>query len=245
MAPKAAFKALKPTVALGVAAHPDDLDFMASGTFATWAAAGTDVYYLILTNGNKGSDDPTIDPKTLTETRRQEQRDAAKLLGVKEVFFLDYEDGCLEVNRDVKCDIARVIRTVKPEVVITFDPGLLYMAERGMINHPDHRAAGQATLDAVYPLARDCLSLPELYTDEHLEPHKVRTVLLSNFEKQNFAVDITAAIDTKIAALKAHVSQIPDTVAMAQFIRDFAAQAGQQAGCKYAEGFIRIDVMPR
>lgn len=229
---------LIPKVALGVAAHPDDLDFMAGGTCASWAAQGTDVYYLIMTNGNKGSADPTEDLEQLKETRRDEQRAAARLLGVKEVFFLDYDDGCLEASMAVKKDIARVIRQTKPEVVITFDPTLVFDAAMGLINHPDHRAAGQATLDAVYPLARDCHSFPELYRDEQLEPHNVRTVLLSNYEKQNFYVDITATFAAKQAAVAAHASQHIDAAVVARF----AKQAGEQAGCAHAEAFTRIDV---
>jgi LmbE family N-acetylglucosaminyl deacetylase len=233
---------LHPKIVLGVAAHPDDLDYAFSGTVATWASEGAEVYYLILTNGNKGSSDISVDPQQLTITRRAEQRAAAKVLGVKEVFFCDYEDGLLEVSPAVKRDIVRIIRSVKPEVILTMDPGVLYAAERGFINHPDHRAAGQATLDAVFPLARDHLSFPELLTDDKLQPHKVATVLLLNFEQHNFSINISGAIDQKMAALAAHASQMPDLKATQQRMRDFAAQAGSRAGVEYAEAFVRIDI---
>jgi LmbE family N-acetylglucosaminyl deacetylase len=223
-------------------AHPDDLDFGASGTIAAWTARGAEAYYLILTNGNKGSADLSADPAALTAVRREEQRAAAKICGVRDVFFLDYDDGLLTVSMDVKRDITRVIRQVRPDTVITMDPGMLYDTRRGFINHPDHRAAGQATLDAVYPLARDHLSFPELYKVEKLEPHNVATVMLINFQNNNCFVDITGTMDTKIKALAAHDSQIPDLDATEKMMRSVAATIGADCGVKYAEGFIRIDV---
>jgi LmbE family N-acetylglucosaminyl deacetylase len=231
-----------PKVVLGVAAHPDDLDFGSAGTIAAWTKQGVKVYYLVLTNGNKGSSDLSADPAALTQMRRQEQRDAAKLLGVEDVFFCDYEDGALMVTMDVKRDIARVIRTVRPDTVITMDPSMLYDESRGFINHPDHRAAGQSALDAVFPLARDHLSLPELFKDEGLKPHNVATVLLTNFQKQNFFVDITDTFETKLAAIEAHSSQIPDIQNMCEWMRQFAEKSGETAGYSLAEGFLRIDV---
>lgn len=233
-----------PKSVLGVAAHPDDLDFGSSGTIAKWTRAGCEAYYLILTNGNKGSADLSADPRALTELRREEQRAAAKVLGVKEVFFCDYDDGTLTVSMDVKRDIARVIRTVRPQVVITMDPGMLYDEARGFINHPDHRAAGQSALDAVYPLARDHLSFPELYKDEGLQPHNVETVLLTNFTRQNFFVDITDTLETKFRALGAHGSQIPDFEGMKALFTEMSGKLAEKAPTpmRYAEGFVRIDV---
>jgi LmbE family N-acetylglucosaminyl deacetylase len=145
---------------------------------------------------------------------------------------------------DVKRDITRIIRKIKPDVVVTMDPSMLYDAERGFINHPDHRAAGQAALDAVYPLARDHMSFPELYQNERLQPHNVATVLLTNFDKQNFFMDITGCMDTKIAALAAHASQVPDLAATEEWIKQMAEKSGQLSGesYKYAEGFIRVDI---
>jgi LmbE family N-acetylglucosaminyl deacetylase len=236
------FKALHPDVVLGIAAHPDDLDFGSGGTLATFAAAGADVYYLLLTDGSKGSADLSASSAELTRIRQSEQRAACAAIGGKDVFFLNHPDGELEVTLGLKAEIVKVIRTVKPEVVITMDPSMVYSMSRGFINHPDHRAAGQAALDAVFPLARDHLSFPELYA-EGFQPHKVKTVLLTNFDKRNFYVDISESLDAKFAALKAHESQIPDYKAMKQRFTEFAADLGQASGYRYAEGFIRLDVM--
>jgi LmbE family N-acetylglucosaminyl deacetylase len=235
-------KSFVPKIVLGVAAHPDDLDFAASGSIAAWTAQGAKAYYLILTNGNKGSADLSAAPEALTALRREEQREAARVLGVSDVFFCDYDDGCLTVSMDVKRDIARVIRQVRPDTVITMDPGMLYDADAGFINHPDHRAAGQAALDAIYPLARDHLSFPELYNDEGLQPHNVETVLLTNFMKQNFYVTISDSIDKKMAALAAHASQMSDIAGTQKRMREMAELTGGKAGVQYAEGFLRIDV---
>ncbi len=231
----------QPQVILGVAAHPDDLEFGIGGSVAKWTAKGTNAYYLILTDGSKGTSDRNLPSKKLTAMRQEEQRAAAKLLGVTDVFFLGYEDGLLENTSAVKCDIARKIRELKPDTVLTMDPSVLYVAERGMINHPDHREAGQATLDAVYPLARDHLSFPELLEDG-LQPHIVTTVLLVGFGKANFYVDITDSFDQKIAAMCAHASQFGDPTKAAKMLHEWASKAGKSAGCKYAEGFIRINL---
>lgn len=225
-----------------MAAHPDDLEFGMAGTVATYVAAGAKAYYLILTTGNKGSDDRSITPDQLRDERRAEQRAAAEILGVSEVFFCDYEDGELAPSLDVKRDIVRVIRQVKPDVVLTMDPTMVYASSLGFINHSDHRAAGQAALDAVYPFARDHLAFPELYKEEHLEPYKTKTVLLANFEKQNFYVDISEQIETKIRALGAHASQLPDPEAAFEMVRRRAASFGGFVGGQYAESFIRLDI---
>lgn len=232
--------ALQPKVILGVAAHPDDLDFTMAGSIAKWVHEGATAYYLILTNGNKGTHDRSLKPDQLRDIRRNEQRAAAKVLGVKEVSFCDFNDGELACNKDVKKCIVEAIREVKPDVVMTMDPSMLYSARIGFINHPDHRAAGQACLDAVYPLARDHLAFPEL-AKKGLEPHETATVLLMNFDDANYYVDITDTLDQKLDASRAHSSQVDpeDTIAM---ITDQAHDTGQKAGCQYAEGFVRIDV---
>jgi len=237
-----AFPPLHPKVILGVVAHPDDLEFGMAGTVAKFVAEGAKGYYYILTNANKGSSDRSMTPDRLRDTRRAEQREAGKVLGLADVFFGDYEDGGLEVTLGVKRDIVRVIRQVKPDVVLTMDPTMVYSAELGMINHPDHRAAGQATLDAVYPLARDHMTFPELLQDEGLEPHKVTTVLMNSFDEANFYVDITAHMDTKLQALAAHASQLPDPDGAFERLKEWAAAAGGKVGARYAEGFTRIDL---
>jgi LmbE family N-acetylglucosaminyl deacetylase len=237
------FRELHPHVVLGVAAHPDDLDFTAAATMATFAQAGADVYYLILTDGGKGSEDHSMTSEELRDIRRDEQREAAKILGVKDVLFCDYPDGLLQNTPEVKRDIVRIIRQVKPDVVVAMDPSVLYSAERGLINHPDHRAAGQAALDAVFPLARDHMSFPELLQYEELEPHKVATVLLTNLNENNFAVNVADTLDLKLTALAKHASQVPkDLSSLEAHLRQWAAAAGGTYGYKYAETFIRIDV---
>ncbi len=235
------FGPLQPKIILGVVAHPDDLEFSMAGTVAKYIAEGAKGYYYILTNANKGTSDRSITPDQLRDTRREEQRAAGKILGLNDVFFGDYDDGTLEVTQAVKRDICRVIRQVKPDVVLTLDPTVVYDVARGSINHPDHRAAGQAALDAVYPLARDHLAFPELL-QEGLEPHKVKTVLMANLEKQNFYVDISAHMDTKLSALAAHASQLPDPEGAFAMIKQWGSQQAAKVGATYAEGFVRLDL---
>lgn len=236
------FEPLHPKVVLGVAAHPDDLDFGAAGTLAAFAAQGAKVYYLILTDGSKGTSDMSLTSPQLVKIRQAEQKAAVAAIGGAGVTFLDYPDGGLEITQALKKDIVREIRKLKPEVVVTMDPSVLYSAERGFINHPDHRAAGQAALDAVFPLARDHLSFPDLFA-AGLEPHKVKTVLLTNFETGNFYVDTSETLDKKLAALAAHESQISDIKSVEGWMRTMAEEVGKQADCKYAERFVRLDTM--
>ena len=233
------FEPLHPKVVLAVAAHPDDTEFTASGTVAKFIAEGAEVYYYIVTNANKGSSDRSLTPEQIRDMRREEQREACRILGVKDVFFGDYEDGQVEVTPQLKCDIVRVIRQVRPDVVITMDPTEVYSVNIGIVNHTDHRAAGQATLDAVYPLARDYFSFRELCDTEKLEPHRVGTLLMTNFGSQNFYVDITAQLDTKLQALAAHKSQVGDEAF--EHVKRMAADAGRHVGAQYAESFVRLD----
>lgn len=231
---------LQPKVVLGIVAHPDDLDVGAGGTMAHFAANGAQIHYLILTDGGKGSDDEHITSQQLTEIRRQEQRDALAILGGHGVTFLDYPDGELEISQALKKDIVKEIRTVKPDVVVTLDPTLVYSAKLGIINHPDHRAAGQATLDAVFPLARDHLTFPELL-DDGFHPHKTPTLLLINFDQGNFYIDITDTFETKLNALAAHASQFKN-VHESTWLKDMATQQGALGGYPLAESFVRIEI---
>jgi LmbE family N-acetylglucosaminyl deacetylase len=231
---------LNPKVVLGIAAHPDDLDVGAGGTIAKFAAQGAEVHYLILTDGGKGSDDPTMSTVDLIKTRHAEQQAALEIVGGKTITFLDYPDGELEITMELKRRIVKVIRTIKPDIVITMDPTVIYSATRGMINHPDHRAAGQATLDAVFPLARDRLTFPELFAQGY-EPHKTATVLLINFDGGNYPVDITDTFELKTKALQAHESQFGD-ISEATWFRDMAEGYGKQVGFPLAEIFVRLDI---
>lgn len=232
---------LHPKVVLGIAAHPDDLDFGAAGTMAKFASAGAKVYYLIITDGSKGSSNLHITSSELVKIRETEQRAAVRAIGGTDVTFLGYPDGELEITMELKKDIVRIIRSVKPDVVITMDPAMIYSAARGYINHPDHRAAGQAALDAVYPLARDHLTFPQLYAEGYL-PHKTPTVLLINFDTSNFAVDISDTFEHKIKALQAHTSQVEDIVRVRMWLDEISKKLGKTAGYKRAETFIRIDL---
>ena len=230
-----------PTRVLAVGAHADDIDFSASGSIARWAAQGCDVHYLVVTDGSSGSADPAVSTKELIRLRETEQRQAAKLLGATDVRFLGYPDGMLVNSVELRRDIVRVIRQLQPDTVIVFDPTLVYSSEIGFINHPDHRAVGQATLDAVFPLARDHLSFPDLYDKEKLEPHKVEHVLLVNLEKANYYVDITDYFETKLKGLFAHTSQVSDTTAIRTMLTQRAKAMGKHIHTTYAEGFMRID----
>jgi LmbE family N-acetylglucosaminyl deacetylase len=236
-------KPLNPKVVLGVAAHPDDLDFGAAGTMAKYAEQGAAVHYLIVTDGSKGSEDKSMSPKKLAEIRRQEQRVALNILGGKSVTFLDYVDGEVEVTMGLKQDISRELRRLKPDVVITIDPLMIYDSTMGFINHPDHRAVGQATLDAVFPLARDHMSFPGLI-EEGYYPHKTATVLLLNFagDKCNYFEDVTNTFDKKQAALFAHKSQISNPEATNERIKQLAIKHGKKVGYTLAEPYIRIDI---
>jgi LmbE family N-acetylglucosaminyl deacetylase len=187
-------------------AHPDDAEFICAGTVARWVAEGHHVTYVLLTSGDKGSDDPAMTPQRLVATRTAEQRAACAVLGVQEVVFLGHEDAMLVPDLALRREMVRVIRRLRPDVVVCQDPTVRYV-EQSYLNHPDHRAAGEATLDAVYPAARDRMTFPELLA-EGLEPHKVREVYLAGAAAPDVAIDITDHMETKLAALRAHASQL-------------------------------------
>ena len=203
---------------LVVLAHPDDPEFFCGGTIARWAASGREITYCLLTRGDKGSDDDNLSTKELAEIREVEQRAAAKVLGVHEVMFLTELDGYVLPTLDLRRDIVRVIRQVKPKVVITCDPTNFFPSNY-YINHADHRAAGQVTLDAVYPAARSALYFPALSQEEGLQPYKVREVYVAGAQHPNITVDITQFFNQKVAALSEHRSQIKDIAALEERMR--------------------------
>lgn len=231
----------KQKVVLAIGAHPDDLEFGCGATMAKWAAEGATVYYLILTDGSKGYEDHLMPNEELTKTRRMEQEAAAKITGVSKVYFFDYVDGELVNNLEVRKDIVKVIRETKPDVVYSMDPTMVYDEDRGFINHPDHRAAAQATMDAVFPFARNSRTFPELI-DLGFPVHKVLCVLLNNFKRANYYVDITETIDKKLAALDCHKSQGDDVKNIDDWVKEQASKNGDKLGVKYAEGFVRINL---
>jgi LmbE family N-acetylglucosaminyl deacetylase len=233
-----------PQRVLAVAAHPDDIEFMAGGTMAHWAAAGARVTYLILTDGAAGSRDPQMSHERLVATRQAEQRAAAAAAGVEEVIFLGYPDGRLQPTLEVRFAIARVIRQVRPDIVVTGDPTMRWSANFGYINHPDHIAAGDATLAAIMPTANTLLAAPELLA-EGLEPHDVSHVFLSSWTEGNIFIPLDERdMDCKIAALREHHSQL-DEWNPEEGVREWASRAAAAAReqgieCEYAEGFVRI-----
>ena len=220
--------------ALVIAAHPDDPDFGAGGTAALWSNDGWEFYYLVCTNGAKGSSDPTMTTDRLVALRQEEQRAAARRLGVKDVFFLDHEDGELSYSRDLVGDIVRYIRMIKPFAVFTHDPESIIVRD-SFINHVDHRTTGLAAVDAVYPAARDRLNFPE-QIEEGLEPHSVKEIYIWTFENNNFSVDITSVVETKIQALLEHKTQFGEGEEFLKFVRErWKDESGS-----YVERFRRV-----
>lgn len=228
---------------LVVGAHPDDNDFGAGATVAKAARQGAQVIYLIATTGQRGSSDEKMTPDKLSEIRKKEQREAAASLGVREVHFLNYVDGELVSNLKLKEEVVRFIRRCRPDVVLTMDPSYFYFKTLGFVNHSDHRAIGEATLDACFPLARDLLSFPH-HAEFGLKPHKVKDLLLYSIVPENatFYADVTETFEAKIRALALHKSQIGDIGKVEQRIRGRAEAAGKLAGCRYAEAFVRLQL---
>ncbi|MCC7366662.1 MAG: PIG-L family deacetylase [Dehalococcoidia bacterium] len=225
-----------PASAMCVVAHPDDTEFLFAGTVAKWTQAGADVTYVIVTKGDKGSADPEMTPSRLTEIREAEQRAAARILGVRACLFLGYEDGYLEPTLGLRRDITRLLRRYRPEVLMTFDPETRFFG--GVYpNHPDHRAAGDAAIDAMFPSARDRLTFPELLADG-LEPHNVKQLWLGSSAQSNFWVDITPTIELKMEAMRAHPSQFGED--MVQFGAEMARMQAASQPFDYAETYRRI-----
>lgn len=224
--------------ALVVCAHPDDGEFGAGGTMARWAAEGKEVVLCLVSNGAMGSNNPDVDRDELIAMRAREQRAAAAAAGLKDVVFLGYEDGYLEDSHEIRRDIIREIRRFKPDVVVGPDPAMFHMQQR-YLNHPDHRATGLAFSAAVNPGASTTpLYRAELY-DKGFEPHSPKACLLATPAEADYYVDITSSIDTKIAALKAHHSQLGAYGGLEGRIRDMGKAVGEQSGkgYQYAEPF--------
>jgi LmbE family N-acetylglucosaminyl deacetylase len=193
--------------ALVVTAHPDDVDFGAAGTIATWTDAGIKVTYCVCTRG-EASGPAGADRAETARRREAEQRAAAAAVGVHDITFLDHPDGAVTPSLELRRDIARVIRVVRPDRVLSWSPEINW--DRIVTAHPDHRAVGEATLAAVYPDARNPHAFPELLADEGLEPWSVRELWLADAPERlhNQVVDVTETFDRKIIALRSHVSQV-------------------------------------
>jgi LmbE family N-acetylglucosaminyl deacetylase len=230
-------------VAMVIVAHEDDAEFACAGTIATWVREGWDAYYVICADGSSGGSDLATDVspaarQRVVETRKEEQRNAGKVLGLKDVYFLGYPDGQLEPSLEMRRDIVRLLRTHKPSRVICQSPDRSWTPEYILQrDHRDHLTAGRATLEAIYPASQNPWDFPELM-QEGLKPHKVSEVYIAAAPVQNFAVDITSVIDIKTQALRAHVSQFENgTTEVEQMIRDFGKETGKKYGYEFAEEF--------
>lgn len=184
-----------------VTPHPDDAEYGVAGTVARWTKEGRSVVYVVCTNGDKGTSDPLIESENLVAIREAEQRAAGEILGVREVLFLRHSDQQLEDTPEFRKQIVRLIRLYRPQIVVTADPYRRY------VWHRDHRIAGQVTLDAVFPCARDRLAYPD-FLEQNLQPHKVKEMLFWASEDLNYRSDITDTFDLKLAALRSHESQL-------------------------------------
>jgi LmbE family N-acetylglucosaminyl deacetylase len=220
-----------------ISAHPDDAEFGVAGSVAQWTADGKEVVYVVCTSGDKGSSDPNMDPRNLAKIREDEQRRAAAILGVWEVEFLRYPDQELEDTPAFRKHLVRMIRAYQPEVIVTSDPYRKY------IWHRDHRITGQVALDAVYPYARDRLAYPDLINDG-IMPHKVKEIWFWGTEDINRREDIGKTMDTKLAALFCHQSQMDSmgiqTVEM--WVRNKCKEMAAGTSFTYAEGFHRVEI---
>lgn len=223
-----------PGRAMVIMAHPDDADFLCAGTVAKWCAEGWEVVYVVVTSGDKGTHDPAMHPEKLAAIREEEQREACRVLGVKECIFLGYPDGFTSESAELRGQIVRLLRLYRPDVVITWD------AFRGTFNHRDHRNVGQATMDAIYPIVRDRLFYQQ-HEHEGLESHQVNEVLLAGAENPDYAVDITDYWEKKIAAILCHTSQLGGRT-REDFLRDRAEREKREPGKPIEERFRRWSI---
>ncbi len=224
---------------LVILAHPDDPEFFCGATLAKWAASGHHITYGLLTCGDKGTRDRNLSMAELCSIRQQEQRAAAAIIGAEKVNFLNYEDGYLVPDLKLRRDVTHLIREVRPDVLVTCDPQY-FITPYDRLNHPDHRAAGHAVLDAVFPAARDHLYFIEMWRDENLEPHIVREVWVSLTDRANVTLDVTAYWETKLRALLEHKSQIAEPDKLMERMRKNHTQDSTDESPKYEEKFRRL-----
>lgn len=225
-----------PDRAMFIFAHPDDIEFSSAGTAAKWAMHGSEVTYVVITDGNVGSHDRELSAEKLAEIRRSEQQAAADVAGAKRCIFLGYFDGLLEPSLTLRKELVKLIRIHKPNAVVCGDPTMYFRGDR--INHPDHRAAGKAAIDAVFPSSEMHL-LHKEFEEEGITPHKVNYVYVTTYDDANFYVDISESIDTKIEALRQHSSQLGDWDPEER-MKGRAAEVGRRVGFAYAESFRRM-----
>lgn len=227
-----------PERAMFIYAHPDDIEFGCAGTAAKWAKYGCEVTYVLLTSGNVGTHDPEMTREKLAEVREAEQTAAANIAGVTNMLFLRYDDGLLVADLELRKRLVKLIRIHKPNVVVCGDPTVIFRGDR--INHPDHRAAGKAAIDAVFPSSEMRL-LHQEFEEEGIFPHKVNYVYVTTHENPNYYEDISETIETKIEALRQHApSQFAPDWDPADRVKEWAAEIGREVGFKYAERFRRM-----
>jgi len=225
--------------AMVVVAHPDDAEYGCSGTVAKWTRGGAAVVYVICTDGSKGTADRGVSAAAISALRKKEQRAACDVLGVGDLVFLDYPDGYLEPTIDLRRDIARQIRKYRPEILVTTNP-TRNLNLSSYAGHPDHMAAGEAALAAVYPSARDHLSFPELL-EEGFEPWAVKeTWILMYNESDMYNPLHEEDAERALAALLKHKSQIAEPERVKEFMMERRRELGERAGAPFAEGFKRI-----
>ena len=226
-----------PKKVLLVTPHPDDAEGGCGGTVAKWIGEGAEVVYVLCTNGDKGSSDLEMTSKRLAATRHKEQLEAARVLSVTEVVFLDHPDGGLEDNREFRCEVVRQIRVHRPDVVMCLDPF------KGRSHaHRDHRVSGQVTVDAVCTYAWRRLYFPDQIDLEGLKPHLVRQLYLWGSDEPNTFFDISDTIELKVQTLTRHASQFFGSEGPADNIRAHSRRTGERAGLPYAEGFRVVQV---
>lgn len=231
------------------AAHHDDIEFGAAGSVARWVREGAIVTYVIITDGGSGSNDPDVAYEDLVALRREEQMKAAAAVGVEDVRFLGYPDGTLQPTLELRRDLTRIIREVKPYRVVCQDPTTVF-AWDFYINHPDHRAAGEATVYAVFPSAETRPIFPELL-EEGYEPHKVGELYMDLTANPTHFMDISGTMEVKIESLRAHVSQIKEgeeaEKGALKWIREGNAEGGKKVNVEYAEFFrvMKFDREPK
>ena len=212
---------------LVVMAHPDDCDFGAGGTIAQWTSQGIEVSYCIITNGDQGGEESGIPVEEMAKVRQQEQRDAGKALGVTEITYLNYRDGWLLPSIELRKEIVKAIRIAKPDRMVVQSPERNW--ERIYSSHPDHLAAGETAIQAVYPDARNPFAFPELKA-AGLEPWRVREVWITGSPTPNHFVDITETFSKKMAALHAHVSQTAHNKELENMVRSWGEKNAEAQG---------------